>query len=301
MQVILHLQRQVVVDDEGHLLHIDAACKKIRGDEHTGGARAEFAHDEVALSLVQVGMHGGGREVALLQLVRQEIDFAASVAIDDSLGDRQCLVQVAENIQLPSLPFNRNVVLTDTLERQLILFHQNSDCIAHELGCQIEDIRGHGGREQAHLDVWWYGLEDVVDLILEAMGQHLVRFVKHQRNQIINAQVSLADHVKDASRRANHQVVAITQLVDVLAHQGAANTGVATHLQVVSECKHHLLDLVGQLTRGCENQALAPLQVPIDALQDADDESGRLPSPGLRLADRVAPIQDRLDTTLLNR
>merc|ERR1740139_1602876 len=54
VQVVLHVLRQVVIDDEGHLLHVDSACEQVRGDEHPGGTRAELPHDEVALLLVQV-------------------------------------------------------------------------------------------------------------------------------------------------------------------------------------------------------------------------------------------------------
>ena len=38
--------RQVVVDDEGDLLHIDTTSKKIGGDQDTGGSE-RTAHDEI--------------------------------------------------------------------------------------------------------------------------------------------------------------------------------------------------------------------------------------------------------------
>mmetsp|Transcript_17729 Transcript_17729/g.55205 ORF Transcript_17729/g.55205 Transcript_17729/m.55205 type:complete len:274 (-) Transcript_17729:945-1766(-) len=63
VDVVLAVRRQVVVDHEAHLLHVDAARKQVRRDEDARRTRAELAHDELALLLVHVGMHRGAREV----------------------------------------------------------------------------------------------------------------------------------------------------------------------------------------------------------------------------------------------
>merc|ERR1712176_421297 len=51
MEVIFHILGEVKVDDQRHLLHIDAAREQIRGDQDARGARAKLAHDEVTLLL----------------------------------------------------------------------------------------------------------------------------------------------------------------------------------------------------------------------------------------------------------
>merc|ERR1712242_567053 len=90
--------------------------------------------------------------------------------------------------------------LPDTFQRELVRLDQDSDRIAHELGCQIKDLWSHCGREEAYLDVGGHGLEDVIDLIFEAMGKHLVRLIKHEKGQVAPPQVPLAYHVEDATR-----------------------------------------------------------------------------------------------------
>mmetsp|Transcript_14187 Transcript_14187/g.29760 ORF Transcript_14187/g.29760 Transcript_14187/m.29760 type:complete len:236 (-) Transcript_14187:412-1119(-) len=167
MQVILHVPWKVVVDHEGHLLHVDAAREQVCRDEHARRARPKFAHDQVALLLIQFRVHGRNGEVALRQLVLDEVDLAARVAVDDALGDRQRLVQVDEGVDLPLLLLDGHVELPDTLERQLVLLHEDPDRVAHELGGHLQDLRSHGGGEEAHLDVGRQALEDVVDLVLE--------------------------------------------------------------------------------------------------------------------------------------
>merc|ERR1740139_645371 len=219
VQVVLQVLRQVVVDDERHLLHVDPACEQICGDEHPGGARAELPHDEVALLLVQVCMHGGDGEISLGQLIREEVNLATGVAIDDCLCDCQRLVKVAKCIQLPLLLLNRDVELPDTLERELIFLDQDSHRIAHELGCQVEDLRGHGGREQAHLDIRRHRLEDVVDRILEATAQHLICLVEDEGDEVVHPQVTLANHVEHSPGCADDNVLPLAQLVDILAHR----------------------------------------------------------------------------------
>merc|ERR1719326_1469302 len=98
MQVVLHVLRQVKVDNQGHLLHVNAACKQVCRDQYTRGARTEFAHNEVTLLLVKLGMHSGDSEVTLCHLVCQVIDFATCIAVDDGLRNSERLIQVTESV-----------------------------------------------------------------------------------------------------------------------------------------------------------------------------------------------------------
>ena len=56
MDVVLAVVGQVIVDDEGHLLHVNAARQQVSGDEDTAGAGAELAHDHLALLLLHVAV-----------------------------------------------------------------------------------------------------------------------------------------------------------------------------------------------------------------------------------------------------
>lgn len=71
--IVLAVGGQVVVDDAGDLLHVDAAREQVGGDEHARGARAELAHDHLALALVHVAVHRRHREVALVHRLRQPV------------------------------------------------------------------------------------------------------------------------------------------------------------------------------------------------------------------------------------
>lgn len=56
VDVVLPVGGQVIVDDQRHLLHINASGQQVSRNQHTGGARAELTHDHVSFLLVHVTM-----------------------------------------------------------------------------------------------------------------------------------------------------------------------------------------------------------------------------------------------------
>ena len=56
VNVVLPVGGEVIVDDAGDLLDVDAPGEQVGGDEHTGGPGAELTHDHVALLLVHVAV-----------------------------------------------------------------------------------------------------------------------------------------------------------------------------------------------------------------------------------------------------
>merc|ERR1712087_899012 len=169
------------------------------------------------------------------------------VVVDDGLGDGQGLVQVAQSVQLPLLPLHGDVELADTLQGQLLLFHQDSHRLSHEPGRNLQHLGRHRSGQEDHLDLLVEMPEYVVDLVLEPSTQHLVSLVQDKLLDVIRAQNLSADHVEDSAGGAHHDVLAMVQLPHVLLDGGPTNTGVALSPHVVSQGHHHLLDLLGQL------------------------------------------------------
>ena len=52
--VVLAVGRQVIVDDKGHLLDVDAPRQQVGRNQHTTRARTELAHYHVTLPLLHV-------------------------------------------------------------------------------------------------------------------------------------------------------------------------------------------------------------------------------------------------------
>jgi len=74
----------------------------------------------------------------------------------------------------------------------------------------------------------------------------------------------------DTTGRANHDLRTFLKGLHILAHAGTANAGVALDVHEIANGDNNLLDLLGQLTRGSENQGLTLLDSRIDFLEDRD-------------------------------
>eukprot|EP00955_Chlamydomonas_euryale_P102321 365412-Chlamydomonas_euryale.AAC.15 len=230
VQVVLRLARKVVVDDQRHLLHINAACQQVGRDEHARRARAELAHDDVTRVLVHVAVRRRHSVVALAHLVGQPVDLAARVGKDDRLCDGQRLIQVAQCVQLPVLLVDVDVELLDTLEGQLVTLDQNAHRLVHELACDLERLRRQRRRKHANLDLRWQQLENVVDLILKAAREHLISLVQREHLDVVRTQGAATEHIVHTTRRTNNNMDASAQDAAILTNRGAADTSVALDL-----------------------------------------------------------------------
>lgn len=291
VNVVLTVGGQIVVDDQGNLLNIDTTGEKISGDENTRRSRAELFHDDIALSLLHVTVHGRNGEVASSELVSEPVDLSASVAEDDSLGNGDSLVQVGKGVELPLLLLNSNVELLDTFKRKLGLLDQDTDGVAHELGGNLEHILRHGGGEENNLGRLGKKLEDVVDLLGETTGQHLVSLVQNEHLDVVGLEHATLDHVLDATRGSNNDLRAVLQSFHVLTNIGAANAGVALNVHEVANGNNDFLNLLGKLTSGSQDQSLASLEVLVNLLEGGDREGSGLAGTGLSLSNDIGAYQ----------
>lgn len=287
MDVVLAVGGEIVVDDQGNLLDIDTTGKEISGDEDTGRSGTELLHDDITLGLVHVAVHGRDGEVTGSELVGEPVDLPAGVAEDDGLGDGDGLVQVGEGVQLPVLLLDSNVELLDTFEGKLVLLDEDTDGVAHELGGDLEDVLGHGGGQENDLGGLGEELEDVVDLLGETARQHLVGLVEDEHLHVVGLQDTTLDHVLDTAGCADNDLGAVLEGLHVVTDGGAANAGVALDVHEVTDGDNDLLDLLGQLAGGGEDEGLAGLDVGVDLLEGGDGEGGGLSSSGLGLGNDI--------------
>lgn len=171
VDVVLTVGRQVVVDDQRDLLDVDTTGQEVSGNQDPRGAGAELLHDNVTLALLHVTVHSRDSEVTGSELVGKPVDLSAGVAEDNGLGDGDGLVEIRQGVELPLLLLDGDVELLDTLQGKLLLLDQDTDGVAHELGGDLQDVLGHGGRQQGDLGRLGEQLEDVVDLLGETTLQ----------------------------------------------------------------------------------------------------------------------------------
>jgi hypothetical protein len=290
VNVVFAVGRQVIVDDKGNLLNIDTTGEEISGNEHTRRSRAELLHDDITLSLVHITVHGRHGEIAGGELVGQPVDFPASVAEDDGLGDGDSLVQIGKGVELPLFLFDCNVELLDTFEGKFSLLDQNADRVAHELGGNLQHVLWHGGREQDDLSGLRQKLEDVVNLFGETARQHLVGLVKNEELHAVRLEHTTLNHVLDTTWSSNDNLRTLGESLDVITDTGATDASVAFNFHEIANGYHDLLDLLSQLTSWSENEGLAGLEIRINLLQSRDGKGGSLSGTGLSLSNNIAAL-----------
>ena len=103
--------RQVVIDYQGDLLHIDTTRPDVGCNKHTTVmsawdirlsndvplATAELCHDRIPLLLHHLSMHARHRKVCFTHFFGEPVDLAASVALDRSARGAQGATEAHED------------------------------------------------------------------------------------------------------------------------------------------------------------------------------------------------------------
>ena len=256
MDVVLLLERQLVVDDKADLLDVDTSGEEVGGDEHTGGSCSELLHDHVTSHLVHLSVHDGDTEVVLLHLLGQLDHSLLGVAIDEGLVDVETAVEVEQNVHLPLLLLYRDVVLLNTFEGELLVLDQDLGGIAHEVLCQLQNVHGHGRGEQSNLDLAGQVLEDVLDLLFESAGEHLVGLVEDEDLEVVALEETFLHHVVDTAWGSDDDVHAGLENFDFIADDGATDAGVNLDADELTDLLHNEGNLLGELSGGGHYQGL---------------------------------------------
>lgn len=174
-------------------------------------------------------------KVCLSHLLGQPVDLSLCVAEDDGLGDGEGVVEITEGVKLPILLLYGDEELLDPLEGQLVSLYEDPDRVGHELCRHLEDVVGEGGREDDDLGRGREVAVDVVDLLLEALVEQLVRLVEDEDLDVPRPQVAPLDHVDDPPWGPGNDVLAVVELAHVFSDGSASDAGMALHVHVVSE------------------------------------------------------------------
>jgi hypothetical protein len=207
VNIVLALDGELVIDNEGYLLDVNAAGKQVGRDENTALAGAESVHALLALVNVHVTVDELEIKAAVDHLVGEPLHLLASGAVNEGLADAEMLVQVAESVKLIFLTLHLDVVLLDTVQGHFLGGEENLNRIAEERTGDLNHLGHHGGREESNLS----GLreskgEDAVHLLAETVLQHLVSLVKNKDTNGRGGDRLAVKKIVDATRSANQEM-----------------------------------------------------------------------------------------------
>jgi hypothetical protein len=164
--------------------------------------------------------------------------------------------------------------LLNTLKGQLILLHKDTNRIPHETLSDLQHIQRHGSGEEAHLHRFRKEFENIIDLILEPPGQHLISLIQEELTNGVQPQSPAVDHIVHTTRRTDDDVHSSLEGANVVTHGGTSDAGVDLEIHVVTEGDDDLLDLLSQLTGGGEDEGLTLTKFGVEFREGSDGEGG---------------------------
>ncbi len=170
----------------------------------------------------------------------------------------------------------------------------------HEAVADAEDRVRHRRAEERRLAGPWRAAEDRLDVDDEAHVEHPVGLVEDDGVDAVEEQLAASDEVEHAARRADHDLRAALEGVDLAVHARAAVDGDGAHATEAADPRDLVLHLDAELAGRGQDQRLDVGARRLDLLDDRDAEGGGLAGPGLRLADEVLATPQRRDGAILD-
>ena len=291
--------RNIIIDDMGDIINIDAASRHIRCNEHIDLARAELFHDPVTLGLAQVAMQTVCQIASRLQSSYEIIDAALRAAEDDDLSGILDIQHAAEALQLLA----RLVIdLVDERYGKIFPADAHGLRVLHIASGQLRNRCRHRCRKEQRLAFFRGKVgQDRLDILNEAHIQHFIGFIEHQRVHIPQLDCAAADMVEQASRCPGYDLHTIAQCPDLTVNRLAAVDRQRPHPLVAANLIELLRNLDCQFTGRSKHQRLNAMAGIDDLLNGRDAKGGRLARSGLCLADDIMALQYQRYGLRLNR
>ncbi|OEI69250.1 hypothetical protein Cus16_1089 [Curtobacterium sp. ER1/6] len=303
VQVRVRVVRDGVVDHVRDVVDVDAAGGDVRRDEHVALAGLEGGHRALALLLIEVAVHGRGVEPAVLQLLDQLRGGALGAREDHGLAAALGLQDAGDDLVL----VERVRAVDDVLDvrlRQALVGVRRADVhrAGHEAAGERDDRRRHRRREQHRVPHRGDGLEDALDVREEAEVEHAVGLVEHDLLHVGEVEEALPLQVDEATGRADDDLGAGLELLDLALVRLAAvdrhDRGRPVRGGELEVLCHLHRELAG---RDDDERLDAVLRVGAEALDEREAEAERLAGTRLGLADDVLAGEGERDRLLLDR
>jgi len=115
---------------------------------------------------------------------------------------------------------------------------------------KLQDVDGHSGGEKRNLDLTGEVLEDVLDLLLEATGEHLISLIEYEDLQVVRLEEAFLHHVVNTPRGTNNNMDALLKDLDFIADYGSTNASVDLDSYELANLLDNESDLLSELSGG---------------------------------------------------
>ncbi len=300
MHIILGVLRKIIIDNDLHIVHVDASCRHIRSNQNIGGSVPETAHGYIPLVLGHIPVQPlhlkSGLSHHLCKLVHLDLCIA-----EDQAESGLIILQQPDARRILILLLHSIISLGNQRYGQLLCRHLYQSGILLKFIGYFQNRLGHGGREQRGLVRIGNLAQNQLHILPKAHVQHLVRLVQNYHVHIVQLHSPPAHVVHDAPR-SSHNDLHTLQAIDLSGNVLPAIYGKHLNaMHILGDLAQLLRSLHGQLSGRAENNRLQLLQIRINLLQGRDSECRGLAGSCLGLSDNIVTVQKVGDCHLLNR
>ena len=249
-------------------------------------------HRVEALAIEPVGQPRRG------QLRPGEDEDLAHVVLADEVGEKGFLAVAVDRVDQ----------LVDGLEGRVPRRDLDRGRIAQDPARQAPDVVRERGREHQVLPLGGEQRDDLLDVGQEAHVEHPVGLVEDEDLDLAEVGDLLPDEVEEAPGCRDEDLDAAAQGLDLGIHRDPAVDDGRTQRDRPAVGPHALVDLHRELAGRDEDQhpdrvtgrREAGVRLVAEAVEDGQDEGGRLAGAGLRRGEDVSALEDERDGRLLD-
>ena len=208
--VVLHVVGHSIVDDMGEVIHIQSARSHIGGHQQLGAVVAELLHGEVALLLREVAMQGVGIVAIAYEIVGHLLRLGLRAAEDDGIDAREVVHHPLQGSILV-LGTYHIIYVVDILGTLVAAAHLYLVCVAQVFLGYALYLLAHGSAEEQRSVVGRHALENAVEVVLEAHGEHFIGLIEDDAAHLGEVGHPAVHQINKASGGSHHDIHAMLQ------------------------------------------------------------------------------------------
>ena len=292
VDVVGRLSRHVKVHDVAHVANVDAAGKDVGCHQHVDGAVAEGRKRALALGLAAVAVNRGGFDALALQATAAAVGAVLGAHKDDGALRALLLEELGQQVIL-GLDGHREHKLVDGVGGRRGGRNLHAGRVAHQVGDLAHGLLVERRREQQRLALGRRLAHDAADGGQKAHVEHAVGLVEHQHLDLVQVTGPLLDQVDQTTRRGDQDVAAVLERrgLGLVAH--AAHDGHGDVAGDVGDLARDLVDLLGELARGGDDEHHGAAAVALGLLGAATAIAAAALAHGLRRSNVLQVIHGR--------
>mmetsp|Transcript_13547 Transcript_13547/g.34574 ORF Transcript_13547/g.34574 Transcript_13547/m.34574 type:complete len:265 (-) Transcript_13547:653-1447(-) len=261
MNVVLHLQREVVVDHNLDVLHVKSSCCHISGNHERVLPTLELLHDPVTLLLALVSMNSQcgiathaqitSKNVGSLLCFTENENAVVHVCINDGEDFRLFLIILADLNYLSNLLVGCQALLGAA--------DRNSDRVVQVVCGECLDFFWPRGAPHESLSVGTNLVDDLTKLWLKTHVEHSICFVQNKISDTAKVCSTRLQHVDQATRGGNDDFNTTGEVTNLGPLRHTTINGRVLNARCSSKPRAFLLNLLCKLTSRKEDEHDGPI------------------------------------------